>query len=332
VDTVSRFALRFDRVTRQWRRGIPGLAVSVDAVRDITLDLHLGEVTGLVGPNGAGKSTLLLLGAGLLVPDAGAITWLGRTRQHPPRDIAYVAERPACYAFFTVREAVEHVARLHGVASHRRARRVGEVLDRVGLAPHADKRTHALSRGMIQRLGIAQGLMASPRLLLLDETLSGLDPVTRREMRELLGDLARQGAAVLLASHDLDAIGRVADRVVVLREGRIAAELDPRAADLGARLLIACDPEAAQVVLARSAPWARPTARAGGISVPLADGRRAEDVLSALYRDGVAVRASQVVVDDLESRYLALVRSTEPPRSGDTDAPHASGKPSAEAA
>lgn len=218
--------LQLQGLTKSYRLGSRFRPSSVPALRGVDLDVHAGEIVGLLGPNGAGKSTLLLCIAGLLQQDAGTVAWFGETlaRNAAPRGVAYSPERAAYYPFLTVRETLDYFGSLHDLPLAARRSRVGEVIEQVQLEPHVNKRVTQLSRGMIQRLGIAQALVGAPRALLLDETLSGLDPVANRDMRLLLGELSKAGIVIVLSSHDMAALEVVATRIVILTGGRVSSD------------------------------------------------------------------------------------------------------------
>jgi ABC-2 type transport system ATP-binding protein len=294
-------------LVKRYRAGVAPWGASIEALRGMDLELAHGELLGLLGPNGAGKSTFLLCAAGLLRPDGGTIGWFGSSRSpfgRPP-GVAYVPERSLYPRFLSVREALEFYATLHELSGSERAERVRGALDRVGLAEHASKRVAHLSRGLVQRLGVAQAIIARPRLLLLDETLSGLDPVGAREMRELLAGLRDEGVSIILSSHDLISIEHVASRIVVMKDGRAHAALDP-AHFTGERILVLVvdAPSAA----ARRLQSRRPSALLKGdeLHVPLgADSP--EDVLAECLAAGVGVRSSVIRRDDLEQRFFDLI-------------------------
>ncbi|MDX2183617.1 MAG: ABC transporter ATP-binding protein [Gemmatimonadaceae bacterium] len=295
-------------------RTYPGAAARgrPPALQGISLTLAPGSFVGLLGPNGAGKTTLLRCAAGLLRPDRGEVAWFGRVLpRRLPRSVAFVADSPAYYAFFTVREAVEYYAALHDVPPAERGAAASHVLEAVALAPHADKRVGELSRGMTQRLGLAQALAGRPKLLLLDETLAGLDPVTRRVVCELLRRLVRDGCSVVLSTHDVAALEQVADRVIVQQDGRFIHEVDPRTLTWARWLALEVpEPAAAAQLLADLRPWVH----RGTLCVPL-DGRSPESVLATVRAAGVAPLASRVETDDLEARYLAAITASSTPDS-----------------
>jgi ABC-2 type transport system ATP-binding protein len=192
-------------------------------LQDLDLDVRRGEVLGYVGPNGAGKTTTLKLLTGLLRPDRGEAWIFGQ----PLADrgwryrVGYLPEHPYLYDYLTPLEYLDYVGRLFGLeASHRRARS-RELLALVGLERSAHLPMRRFSKGMVQRAGLAQALLNDPELLILDEPMSGLDPLGRRLVRNLILDLHRAGKTVLFSTHILSDAETLCDRVAVLRAGRL---------------------------------------------------------------------------------------------------------------
>lgn len=194
----------------------------VQALAGISLTVEAGEVVALLGHNGAGKTTLFRIMLGFIGADAGAISICGRKAgsRQARRVISYLPESVAFPKMLTGREVVELYATLKGAAR----REVGEALDRVGLADAAGRRCGTYSKGMRQRLGLAQAIVGAPKVLLLDEPTSGLDPVSRSEFYALVSGLADQGTAVLLSSHGLSELEARAERVAILRNGSLVAD------------------------------------------------------------------------------------------------------------
>jgi ABC-2 type transport system ATP-binding protein len=197
----------------------------VPALRDISLDVHAGEIVGVVGRPGAGKSTLLLCLAGLLRPDEGSISWFGEpvTGHHVPPGLAYVPQRAGYYSFLTVREALEYYATLHDLSSANRAAQVESALREVCLHVHATRRVSSLSASLLQRLGLAQSLIGSPRAILLDETLCGEGLLFDRDVVSLLTRLTRRGVTIILAAPNPVELHRIAARIINVVEGRAVA-------------------------------------------------------------------------------------------------------------
>ena len=191
------------------------------AVDGITLNLQPGERVALIGHNGAGKTTLMKLILGLLPPTAGDIAVLGDKPggDHARKNIAFLPENIAFHRSMTGREVLTLLARLKSAATDQ----VDTLLERVGLADAADQRIRTYSKGMRQRLGLAQALLGEPKLLLLDEPTSGLDPHLRNAFYAMVDDLAASGATVLLSSHLLTELEARTDRIAIMREGRLVA-------------------------------------------------------------------------------------------------------------
>lgn len=197
------------------------------AVRDLSLEVQAGEVFGLLGHNGAGKTTTIRLLTGVLRPDAGTMTVLGRS---PIADGAAVrarsgvlAESPGFDERLTARENLAFFAELFGLPRSEVPRRIADVLEEFGLADQADERVSAFSKGMKQRLALARCLLHDPELLFLDEPTAGLDPVAAHEVHELIHKLSRRGRTVFLCTHNLAEAQRLCDRVAVLRRGQLVA-------------------------------------------------------------------------------------------------------------
>lgn len=196
----------------------------VTAVEDVSLALEAGQATALVGHNGAGKTTLIKLLLGLIRPSAGrvligGVDAAGSSGAQARRAIGFLPESVAFHGAMTGRELMAFYARLKGEP---RARN-DELLERVGIAHAADRRVGTYSKGMRQRLGIAQALIGAPRLLLFDEPTSGLDPASRRDVYEMIDALRGSGATVLISTHALAEVEHRVDRVAVMHRGRLLA-------------------------------------------------------------------------------------------------------------
>ncbi|MGV9194859.1 ABC transporter ATP-binding protein [Microbacterium sp. MC2] len=210
-------------------RGVRRSFGNVHAVRDVSLDARAGAVTGLVGPNGSGKTTLLLILASLLTPDAGAVRIGGVDPVADPAAaralLGWMPDTLGAWASLTARETIVTTGRLYDLDRDVAARRAAELLDTVGLADLADAPAKVLSRGQKQRLGLARALVHDPRVLLLDEPASGLDPQARIDLRALLRRLAAEGRTVLISSHILAELEEVVDDAVFLIAGQtVSAE------------------------------------------------------------------------------------------------------------
>ncbi len=203
-------------------RGLSKAYGELVAVDDVDLTVEAGDVFGYLGPNGAGKTTSLRMMLGLIRPSAGSVRLFGRDPQlsvEALRGVAGFVEAPSFYPYLDGRTNLELFAALDGDGA---AERIPEALETVGLADRAEDRVGAYSHGMRQRLGIAAALLRRPRLLLLDEPATGLDPGGMRDMRDLIRDLSAQGMTVLLSSHLLTEVEELCNRVAIVRRGRVA--------------------------------------------------------------------------------------------------------------
>jgi ABC-2 type transport system ATP-binding protein len=209
---------------RYGRRG-----AAARALHDVSLQIPPGSVWAIIGANGAGKSTLLSLILGFIRPTSGTISVHGM----PPREFlryegaAYLPERFSLPPEWRVRHALRMLARLEGAAEHA----ADEAAAALGLEPHLHKRTGELSRGLLQRVGLAQCLLARRSLVVLDEPTEGLDPVWRIRLRDIVARLRHEGRTVILASHDLTEVERTADRALLLEHGAVRGVLETRPAD-----------------------------------------------------------------------------------------------------
>jgi len=199
------------------------------AVRGLTLQLAPGQVLGLLGPNGSGKSTTLKALAGLIAATAGECRIFGHAAGSDAARalVGYLPESPQFSAHLTGREFLAYCASLSSLPAATAGRRVGEVLGWSGLAEAADRNVATYSKGMLQRLGLAQAILHDPPLVLLDEPASGLDPAGRLALSRLIRDLAAQGRTVVFSSHLLTQAGELCDRLALLGRGRLLAEGTP---------------------------------------------------------------------------------------------------------
>ncbi len=193
------------------------------ALRPLNLAVEEGEVFGYLGPNGAGKTTTLKLLMGLMFPTAGSAKILGREVNDPQvkAQIGFLPEQPYFYDYLTARELLEYYAQLSGVEARARSRRVAAVLERVGLRDVAGVQLRKFSKGMLQRVGIAQAILHDPKVVFLDEPMSGLDPIGRREVRDLIESLKQEGKTVFFSTHILSDAEALCDRVAVLHQGEL---------------------------------------------------------------------------------------------------------------
>lgn len=209
------YALKIDDVRKSFEK--------VEAVKGISLNVRPGEVVGVVGPNGAGKTTTIKMILGLLEPDKGSIKIFGHDIQENDvrTRIGYMPENPSFYAHLTGRELIVFAGELFGIEKKKLAARASELLKLVGLEKAGDRQLHGYSKGMLQRICLAQALVNEPELLFLDEPLDGLDPIGRIEMKEILLNVKKRGAAIVLNSHILSDVAAVSDTIVIMYQGKM---------------------------------------------------------------------------------------------------------------
>ncbi len=193
------------------------------ALHHLDLTVEEGETFGLIGPNGAGKTTTLKLLMGLVFPTEGEAKILGRpvADREMKREIGYLPEHPYFYDYLTGRELLLYFGQLFGLEKTERQTRAEELLERVGMTDSADMPLRKYSKGMTQRLGIAQALINRPKVVFFDEPMSGLDPVGRREMTLLVRELSESGVTVFFCSHILPDVEQLCDRVAILNKGKL---------------------------------------------------------------------------------------------------------------
>jgi ABC-2 type transport system ATP-binding protein len=199
------------------------------ALDNLTLRVETGEVLGLLGPNGAGKTTTLKLLTGLIFPTAGTARILGRPLSDVSmhRKIGYLPEQPYFYDYLTAPELLDYFARFFGMKAAERRERVDRVLKKVGLEGARKIQLRKYSKGMLQRAGLAQAILHDPEVVILDEPMSGLDPLGRREVREIILELKRAGRTILFSTHILSDAEMICDRVAVVVDGKLRGAGSP---------------------------------------------------------------------------------------------------------
>src|SRR6204780_1398762 len=193
------------------------------ALKPLPLRVEEGEIFGFLGPNGAGKTTTLKMLMGLVYPTAGTAKILGREINDPrmKAQIGFLPEQPYFYDYLTAGELLNYYGQLSGVPAKDRERRVCEVLDRVGLPDVIRVQLRKFSKGMLQRVGIAQAILHDPRIVFFDEPMSGLDPMGRREVRDLMEQLKHEGKTVFFSTHILSDAEALCDRVAIIHKGEL---------------------------------------------------------------------------------------------------------------
>jgi ABC-type multidrug transport system ATPase subunit len=297
----------FDRTGKRYRSWT---GRSVRALEDFSLEVRAGEVFGLAGPNGAGKSTLIALLLGFLAPTEGTVRIGGEEpRRYIERDgLGYLSELVNVPPTWRVVDALRRYALLAGVPAGEVAARVGAVTGALGLEEHRAKRVRQLSKGNLQRLGLAQALLREERVIVLDEPTHGLDPVWTQRFRDLVDALRRPDRVILIASHNLDELARLADRVGIMDRGRLQRVVDVRATE---RVVAAGAPY--RIVVSRGDDRVAsvfPTARRLGAGEFEVTGTSLEAInagVAALVQGGTLVSALYPVHSALEQQFREAV-------------------------
>ncbi|MGW4958243.1 ABC transporter ATP-binding protein [Nonomuraea sp. NPDC004186] len=282
----------------------------VTAVDDVTLHVQAGQIYALLGLNGAGKTTLIRMLLGMIAPTAGTVRVLGTDVSAGEctawAKVGYLVEAAAAYPELTVRENLEVVRRLRRLPST-----ADDIIERLALAPYAERRARTLSLGNLQRLALARALLHAPGLLILDEPVNGLDPAGVAEIRALLADLAHQhGTTVFLSSHLLAEVARLATRIGILHHGRLISEHDADQLDQHRHRhlrLATRDDATAQAVL-RAHGYHPAAAGSGGLL--LTDERvlsRPDQVAAVLVYGGVPPTELRLEEEDLETYFLRTI-------------------------
>ncbi len=258
---AAEVVLRISALRKSFKAPFTGK--KVEAVRGISLEVRRGEIFGFLGPNGAGKTTTIKMLMGLMAPTSGTMEILGVKAPSPEvmARVGFLPENPYVFPYLSPREFVTLCGRLSGLRGEALGRRVEAVVDRVGMGYAIDRAVSKLSKGMLQRVGLAAALVHDPELLVLDEPMSGLDPVGRKEVRDLVLEEKKRGRTVFFSSHILSDVEMLCDHVTILRRGEVvvAGELH---ALLGAgkrrsEITLANVPEALRDALAKAAHLTR---------------------------------------------------------------------------
>ena len=309
-------AIETDNLTKDflvgfWRprpyRALDGLSLAVEP----------GEVFGFLGPNGAGKSTTLKLLMQLIYPTAGHARILGK----PVGDVAvrkrigFLAENPYYYDYLTAEEVLAYFARLHGLNGTSVSERVRRVLDDVGIGAERRLRLRQISKGMLQRVGLAQAILNEPEVIFLDEPMSGLDPLGRRDVRDLILGLRAKGCTVFFSSHILSDAETLCSRVAIMAQGRLVAT--GRVSEMvafspkGWELVVAGMSDALQAQVASRVQAIRPLS-AGRYTIQLGVDQHPERLMSELAASGARVESLNPVRDTLEDYFVQQVRAATP--------------------
>jgi ABC-2 type transport system ATP-binding protein len=216
--------LKVDNLHKTFRVGF--LRRRVEAVRGVSFEVQAGEIFGLLGPNGAGKTTVIKSLMGLIFPTRGTIEILGQHAQKPAarQTVGYLPENPYFHEYLTAKELLEFSGQLAGLSSEEIERERDQLIEQVGLTDAAKRPLRKFSKGMLQRIGLAQALLGKPQFLVLDEPMSGLDPIGRKLVADLIKKRNEQGTTIMFSSHILSDVERLCHRVAILNKGVKVAE------------------------------------------------------------------------------------------------------------
>jgi len=220
--SMTALAIETENLTKEYPHGFLNLKKKT-SLEGLNMQVETGEVFGFIGPNGAGKSTAIKLLMRLIFPTSGTARILGKPisdiEMH--RDVGYLPEQPYFYDYLTAAELLDYFARIHDVAAADRKERVQRMLKKVGLETAGKIQLRKYSKGMLQRVGMAQAVLHDPKVVILDEPMSGLDPVGRREVRDIILELKREGKTVMFSTHILSDAEMLCDRVGVIVGGKL---------------------------------------------------------------------------------------------------------------
>jgi ABC-2 type transport system ATP-binding protein len=285
----------------------------VEALSGLDLAVDEGSIYGFVGPNGAGKSTTIKILVGLIAPTRGDATIFGHAIRDPAarRVVGYLPENPSFHDFLRPLEVLELMGRLSGLSGPALRRRSEELLELVGLSDARDLTVRKFSKGMVQRLGLAQAIIHDPPLLILDEPMSGLDPMGRKDVRDLIFELRRRGKTIFFSTHILGDVEAVCDRVGMLLRGKLVAEgpigqlLDGSIQAVELRCQGLTPALAARVEHGA----ARTVASPDGHTFTFRDVEEANAAAAEVLRAGGRVVALQPIRETLEESFVRLART-----------------------
>ena len=284
------------------------------ALRPLRLTIEEGEVFGFLGPNGAGKTTTLKLLMGLVFPTAGSARILGSDMDDPrvKSQIGFLPEQPYFYDHLTAKELLNYYGQLSGVPAKGRSARVEQMLARVGLSNSGGMQLRKFSKGMLQRVGLAQAILHDPKVVFLDEPMSGLDPMGRREVRDLIQQLRSEGKTVFFSTHILSDAEALCDRVGIIHQGELrgvgaVAELT---AKTRGKIEIIFYAQAQKVPAGLTSLGAEARLSGDMVNAVLPEERQ-DAALEVLRRDGLKLISLTPVRNSLEEYYIQKLRPTE---------------------
>jgi ABC-2 type transport system ATP-binding protein len=224
---MTSIAIEYKGATKIYSSSHLGKVTKVCGLDSLNLKISKGEVFGILGLNGAGKTTSIKLLFGLIFPTSGTISILENKAgsDSAKRKIGYLPELPYFYSYLTPLESLRFYARLSGMTKKEIGENIEKTLKKVGLLEHKDKKLSGFSKGMLQRMGLAQALLHNPDILVLDEPVSGLDPLAVYEIRDIFLKLKEEGKTIFLSSHSISEVEKICDRVGILKSGKLVATI-----------------------------------------------------------------------------------------------------------
>jgi ABC-2 type transport system ATP-binding protein len=303
----------------------------VQAVREISFEVRRGEIFGFLGPNGAGKTTTLKMLMGLVSPSRGRAQVLGLPvpSRSAQRRVGYLPETPYFYEYLTPEELLDFAGALYDLPRAERRRRADRLLARVGLEAARGRALRKFSKGMLQRIGIAQALIGDPELVVLDEPMTGLDPLGRKEMRDLMLELRAEGKTVFFSTHILPDVEMTCDRAAIVVAGKLRS-VGPLAALVSARLVSTevvlapgHDGAGAAAALPAPPPGARQLPGGGGgeTALDLPAGADVDAYLRSALAAGARVLSVTPRRESLEDLFVREAAAREPPVTGSESPP-----------
>ena len=301
-------AIEIENLTKDYETGFARKR-KVRALDGLSLTVESGQIFGFLGANGAGKTTTLKLLMRLIFPTAGTARILGSDISNISMHarIGYLPENPYFYDYLTAREFLNYCGELFGMNRSARDQRTENLLARVNLEPKDwDRQLRKFSKGMLQRVGLAQALVHDPEIVFLDEPMSGLDPVGRREVRDLIAELRAEGKTVFMCSHILSDIEVLCDSVAILKSGRLAhagslTELHARQTNAIEISATGADPEALRKILSLNVEV---TTTPSGLRIEVSDERDVDEVIAALRKVNGKLISVQPVRQSLEDLFV----------------------------
>jgi ABC-2 type transport system ATP-binding protein len=280
-----------------------------EILKGISFSVAEGEIFGYLGPNGAGKTTTLKSVLGLIFPDAGKIELLGRPHLDPraKERLGFLPENPYFYDYLTAREFLDFYGQLFGIAKSARGERINRLLKLVGMDKSAGLQLRKFSRGMLQRVGLAQALINEPDFVILDEPLGGLDPLGRKEIRDIILGLRCEGKTVLFTSHILQDIEMICDRVAIVVGGRILSQ--GKLTDLVSEKVLFTEVTVSGVASEELAAFGESlTAQADRVLLKVFEENKVPDVLALVHRKNGKVHSLIPRTQTLEDLFVDMVK------------------------